>query len=218
MSTKPLTGHECPGDPCTIVIFGASGDLTKRKLLPALYNLKALKLLPENFAVIGVAVTDSNDELYRAKITDDIKQFATRPVDQAEWDDFAKRSYYISGDFNSADTFAHLGNKIAEVQKTWNLPGNVLFYLAISPTFFGKVVEQLATAGLTKENPGAWRRIIIEKPFGRDLQSARDLNKQLTTHVDESQIYRIDHYLGKETVQNIMVFRFGNSVYEPIWT
>ena len=105
MTTKPLTGHECPGDPCTIVIFGASGDLTKRKLMPALYNLKALKLLPENFAVIGVAVTDSNDELYRAKITDDIKQFATRPVDQAEWDDFAKRSYYISGDFNSADTF-----------------------------------------------------------------------------------------------------------------
>ena len=217
MSTKPLTGHECPGDPCTIVIFGASGDLTKRKLLPALYNLKALKLLPENFAVIGVAVTDSNDELYRAKITDDIKQFATRPVDDAEWNDFVQRSYYISGDFNSADTFAHLGNKIAEVQKTWNLPGNVLFYLAISPTFFGKVVEQLGTAGLTQESPGAWRRIIIEKPFGHDLQSARDLNAQLTSHVDESQIYRIDHYLGKETVQNIMVFRFGNSVYEPIW-
>ena len=217
MSTKPLTGHECPGDPCTIVIFGASGDLTKRKLLPALYNLKALKLLPENFAVIGVAVSDSNDELFRTQITSDIHQFATRPVDQAEWDDFSKRSYYLSGDFNNPDTFQHLGAKITDVQKTWNLSGNVLFYLAIAPTFFGKVVEQLGNAGLTEEKPDAWRRVIIEKPFGHDLQSARDLNADLTKHVAESQIYRIDHYLGKETVQNIMVFRFGNSVFEPIW-
>lgn len=217
MSTKPLTGHECPGDPCTIVIFGASGDLTKRKLLPALYNLKALKLLPENFAVIGVAVSDSNDELFRAQITSDIQQFATCPVDQAEWADFSSRSYYISGDFNNPDTFHHLGAKITEVQKTWNLPGNVLFYLAISPSFFGKVVEQLGNAGLTEEKPEAWHRVIIEKPFGHDLQSARDLNVDLIKHVAESQIYRIDHYLGKETVQNIMVFRFGNSVFEPIW-
>ena len=217
MSTKPLTGHECPGDPCTIVIFGASGDLTKRKLLPALYNLKALKLLPENFAVIGVAVSDSNDELFRTQITSDIQQFATRPVDQAEWDDFSKRSYYLSGDFNNPETFQHLGAKIKDVQKTWNLSGNVLFYLAIAPTFFGKVVEQLGNAGLTEEKPDAWRRVIIEKPFGHDLQSARDLNADLTKHVAESQIYRIDHYLGKETVQNIMVFRFGNSVFEPIW-
>jgi glucose-6-phosphate 1-dehydrogenase len=217
MSTKPLTGHECPGDPCTIVIFGASGDLTKRKLLPALYNLKALKLLPENFTVIGVAVSDSNDELFRTQITSDIQQFATRPVDQAEWDDFSKRSYYLSGDFNNPETFQHLGAKIKDVQKTWNLSGNVLFYLAIAPTFFGKVVEQLGNAGLTEEKPDAWRRVIIEKPFGHDLQSARDLNADLTKHVSESQIYRIDHYLGKETVQNIMVFRFGNSVFEPIW-
>ena len=217
MSTKPLTGHECPGDPCTIVIFGASGDLTKRKLLPALYNLKALKLLPENFAVIGVAVTESNDELFRAQATKDIKEFATRPVDQAEWDDFAKRTYYISGDFNSPDTFRHLGAKIDDARKTWNLPGNVLFYLAVAPTFFGKVVSQLGAAGLTAEAPGAWRRIIIEKPFGHDLDSARALNAELSSHVAENQIYRIDHYLGKETVQNIMVFRFGNSVFEPIW-
>lgn len=217
MPTKPLTGHDTPGDPCTIVIFGASGDLTKRKLLPALYNLKALKLLPENFAVIGVAVTDSNDELYRAQITAEIKQFSTRPVDPVEWDDFSKRSYYIAGDFNNPDTFNHLSAKIEDVRKTWNLPGNVLFYLAVSPSFFGKVVEQLGNAGLTTELPNAWRRIIIEKPFGHDLQSARDLNTQITSHVKESQVYRIDHYLGKETVQNIMVFRFGNSVFEPIW-
>ncbi|MEI8292502.1 MAG: glucose-6-phosphate dehydrogenase [bacterium] len=217
MSTKPLTGHECPGDSCTIIIFGASGDLTKRKLLPALYNLKALKLLPENFAVIGVAVSDSNDELFRAQITSDIQNFATRPVDQAEWEDFSKRTYYIPGDFNNADTFQHLTAKITQVQKTWGLPGNVLFYLAIAPTLFGKVVEQLGNSSLASETPDAWRRIIIEKPFGHDLQSARDLNADLTKHVSESQIYRIDHYLGKETVQNIMVFRFGNSVFEPIW-
>ncbi len=217
MSEQPLTGHECPGDACTIVIFGASGDLTKRKLLPALYNLKVLKLLPQNFAVIGVAVSDGNDEMYRQKITGDIKEFATRPVDDKEWDDFANRSYYIQGDFNSIDTFKHLSAKIAEAQKTWNLPGNVLFYLAVSPSFFGKVVEQLDTVGLTKEEGGVWRRVIIEKPFGHDLASARQLNADLSSHISESQIYRIDHYLGKETVQNIMVFRFGNSIFEPIW-
>jgi len=217
MSDQPLTGHECPGDPCTIVIFGASGDLTKRKLLPALYNLKAFKLLPENFAVIGVAVSDSNDELYRTKITADIKEFATRPVDDKDWADFAQRSYYIAGDFNNPDTFKHLSAKISDVQKTWSLPGNVLFYLAVAPSFFAKVVEQLDTVGLTTETPAAWRRVIIEKPFGHDLASARELNADLTKHIAERQIYRIDHYLGKETVQNIMVFRFGNSVFEPIW-
>jgi glucose-6-phosphate 1-dehydrogenase len=216
-ANQPLTGHDRPGDPCTIVIFGASGDLTKRKLLPALYNLKALKLLPENFAVIGVAVSESNDELYRAKITEDIKKYATSPVDDACWEDFTKRSYYISGDFNNFDTFKHLAAKIADVQKTHNLPGNVLFYLAISPTFFAKVVDQLGNAGLTTETEDAWRRVIIEKPFGRDLASARELNNEISKSLRERQIYRIDHYLGKETVQNIMVFRFGNSVFEPIW-
>lgn len=217
MPEQPLTGHDHPGDACTIVIFGASGDLTKRKLLPALYNLKVLKLLPQNFAVIGVAVSEGNDEAYREKITDDIKQFATRPVDDAEWADFAKRSYYIQGDFNSTETFNRLSTKIAEAQKTWNLPGNVLFYLAVAPTFFARVVAQLDAVGLTKEDESAWRRVIIEKPFGHDLASSRQLNADLTSHISESQIYRIDHYLGKETVQNIMVFRFGNSIFEPIW-
>ena len=175
MSEQPLTGHERPGDPCTIVIFGASGDLTKRKLLPALYNLKALKLLPANFAIIGVAVSDGNDEMYRNSITENIKQFATRPVDEKEWDDFARRSYYIQGDFKAIETFKHLAGKIAEAQKTWNLPGNVLFYLAVAPTFFATVVEQLHAVGLTNEAPNAWRRVIIEKPFGRRSGQRSDL-------------------------------------------
>jgi len=217
MAEIPLTGHDKPGDSCTIVIFGASGDLTKRKLLPALYNLKALKLMPENFSVIGVAVTDGNDEMVRDQMTADIKEFATRAVDASVWDDFVKRCYYVQGDFNDPDTFAHLANKIKDARKTWNLPGNVLFYLAVAPSFFSKVVAQLDAAGLTQEEKDAWRRVIIEKPFGHDLASARQLNTDLAKHIHESQIYRIDHYLGKETVQNIMVFRFGNSVFEPIW-
>lgn len=217
MTASPLTGHERPGDPCTIVIFGASGDLTKRKLLPALYNLKTLKLLPEKFSVIGVALTDNNDELFRQKITDDIHQFATREVDDKEWSAFAERCYYVQGDFNSTDTFAHLNNKIKEAQKTWSLGENVLYYLAVAPSFFAKVIEQLAKAGMTTETEHYWKRVIIEKPFGRDLASARELNKNITNHIEETQVYRIDHYLGKETVQNIMVFRFGNSVFEPIW-
>ncbi len=217
MPEQPLTGHNCPGDPCTIVIFGASGDLTKRKLLPALYNLKVLRLLPKDFAVIGVAVTDSDDAAYQAKATEDIKQFATREVDDAEWADFNKRMYYLQGDFNNIETFKKLDGRIKEAQSAWNLPGNVLFYLAISPTFFAKVVDQLGTVGLTTQTADQWRRVIIEKPFGHDLSSARELNENLSKSLDESQIYRIDHYLGKETVQNIMVFRFGNSIFEPIW-
>jgi len=217
MPDQPLTGHACPGDPCTIVIFGASGDLTKRKLLPALYNLKVLHLLPKDFAVVGVAVSDGDDASYRAKSTADIKEFATREVDDAEWDDFQKRMYYLQGDFNNIGLFQTLDGRIQEAQKAWGLPGNVLFYLAVSPTFFGKVVDQLGAVGLTAQTSGAWRRIIIEKPFGHDLASARELNADLCKNLDESQIYRIDHYLGKETVQNIMVFRFGNSIFEPIW-
>ena len=138
-------------------------------------------------------------------------------MDDKDWEDFSRRSYYIAGDFNNPETFKHLSAKIADVQKTWNLPGNVLFYLAVAPSFFAKVVEQLDIVGLTTETAGSWRRVIIEKPFGHDLASARELNADLTTHIAERQIYRIDHYLGKETVQNIMVFRFGNSVFEPIW-
>jgi glucose-6-phosphate 1-dehydrogenase len=217
-SPLPLTGHDRPGDPCVIVIFGASGDLTKRKLLPALYNLKALNLLPADFAVVGCAVSEGNDDSFREELTADIKEFATEPVDEAVWADFVKRCYYTCGDFNAPDTFAHLKTKIANAQKQWNIPGdNILFYLAITPTLFAKVVAQLGEAQLSQEPAGSWRRVIVEKPFGRDLESARELNRELCQSLREDQIYRIDHYLGKETVQNIMVFRFGNSIFEPTW-
>jgi glucose-6-phosphate 1-dehydrogenase len=215
---KPLTGHERSGDPCVIVIFGASGDLTKRKLLPALYNLKALKLLPADFAVVGCAVTEGNDDSFREQFGKDIHEFATQPVDEAEWDDFSRRCFYTAGDFNDPETFRHLSTKIGLARKQFNIPGdNVLFYLAITPTLFATVAKQLGDAGLTMEPAGAWRRVIIEKPFGRDLDSARQLNLDLGSCLREDQIYRIDHYLGKETVQNIMVFRFGNSIFEPTW-
>jgi len=214
---QPLTGHDRCGDPCTIVIFGASGDLTKRKLLPALYNLKALNLLPAKFSIIGFASTPGDDNWMREKATEDIKQFATRPFDEQVWGDFAQRTYYVPGDFNDIKTFETLKAKIEEAQKAWDVPGNILFYLAIAPSFFAKVVEQLGAVGLTEESEKAWRRVIVEKPFGHDLASARELNAALTKSIDESQIYRIDHYLGKETVQNIMVFRFGNSIFEPTW-
>jgi glucose-6-phosphate 1-dehydrogenase len=215
---KPLTGHDCSGDPCVIVIFGASGDLTKRKLLPALYNLKALKLLPQDFAIVGCAVTEGNDDSFREDFTSNIHEFATRPVDEDEWKDFAGRCYYTPGDFNNPETFHRLAAKISLARKQWNIPcENVLFYLAITPTLFATVVKQLGDASLTRESGDSWRRVIVEKPFGRDLDSARQLNRDLTSCLREDQIYRIDHYLGKETVQNIMVFRFGNSIFEPTW-
>ncbi len=214
---QPLTGHDRPGDPCIIVIFGASGDLTKRKLLPALYNLKALNLLPSKFAIVGCASTPGDDNYFRDKATGDIKQFATRPYDDQTWSDFAPRMYYVSGDFADIETFKTLKAKIEAAQKEWEVPANILFYLAVAPRFFSKVVDQLAAVDLTAETPAGWRRVIVEKPFGHDLASARQLNAELTKNLQESQIYRIDHYLGKETVQNIMVFRFGNSVFEPIW-
>jgi len=217
-SAQPLTGHDRPGDPCVIVIFGASGDLTKRKLFPALYNLRALGLLPDQVAVVGCAVTPGNDSSFRESCDREIREFATRDVDPKIWEDFSKRLYYVTGDFSSADTFQQLSGKIEEARKTWSIPGaNVLYYLAVAPRFFAPVVEQLGKAGMAREAADGWRRVIVEKPFGHDLASARELNQQLSQHLEEQQIYRIDHYLGKETVQNIMVFRFGNSIFEPIW-
>ncbi len=200
-----------------MVIFGASGDLTKRKLFPALCNLMAAKLLPEQFAVIGVANNDLTTESFRKQLSEDIKQFASCPITPELWDWFLKRLYYVQGEFQDPKTFQQLKDQITKVEKDHGAPGNHLYYLAVAPQFFGEVVRQLGASGLAEEKEGKWRRVVIEKPFGRDLDSAKALNAEIKKVLEEKQIYRIDHYLGKETVQNIMIFRFGNGIFEPIW-
>jgi glucose-6-phosphate 1-dehydrogenase len=200
-----------------MVIFGASGDLTKRKLIPALLNLASGKLLPEQFAIIGYASNDLTTETFRNKLSEDIKQFASCPVTEELWQWFLKRIYYIRADFGDANGYQQLKQQIAEAEQTHRVPGNHFYYLAVAPRFFGEVVRQLGAAGLAQENGSRWARVVIEKPFGRDLESARLLNRDIKQILEERQIYRIDHYLGKETVQNIMIFRFGNGIFEPIW-
>jgi glucose-6-phosphate 1-dehydrogenase len=206
-----------PGDPCAVVIFGAAGDLTKRLLVPSLYNLHASNLLPDNFAVVGVTAAKFSDDDFREKLTRDIQEFSRSPIQKELWDWFKPKIYYHSGDFQDPNLYRQLKDKLATVDKQQGTPGSYLFYLATAPQFFGKIVTQLGAAGLTGEDNGFWRRVIIEKPFGRDLESARALNQEIMAVLDENQIYRIDHYLGKETVQNMMVFRFGNGIFEPIW-
>ena len=210
-------GSARSGDPCALVIFGAAGDLTKRLLVPSLYNLHASNLLPENFAIVGVTAAKFSDEDFRNKLTKDINEFARSPVQKELWDWFKPKIYYHSGDFRDPNLYRQLKDKLAAVDRQQGTPGSYLFYLATAPQFFGEIIKQLGLVGLTTEANGFWRRVIIEKPFGRDLESARGLNKEIRSVLDESQIYRIDHYLGKETVQNMMVFRFGNGIFEPIW-
>jgi glucose-6-phosphate 1-dehydrogenase len=206
-----------PGDPCAMVIFGASGDLTKRKLIPALYNLAKDNLLSKEFAVIGFARNEMTSEQFRDMLSSEIKEFATSTVDPSIWQWLAERVYYVSGEFGDPAAFERLKAQLAEVEKTHATHGNCYFYLATAPAFFAPVVKQLGAAGLVEEKEGAWRRVVIEKPFGRDYESACALNKEIRTVLNEKQIYRIDHYLGKETVQNILVFRFSNGIFEPIW-
>jgi glucose-6-phosphate 1-dehydrogenase len=206
-----------PGDPCVMVIFGASGDLTKRKLIPALYNLAKDDLLSRQFAVVGSARRPMTNESFREKLTEDMKEFATGPVDSDLWDWFARRIYYLPGDGQDPETYQRLKELLTQIDKEHGTPGNYFYYLATAPGLFAGVVNQLGLAGLAHEANGRWRRVIIEKPFGHDFASARALNHEIRQVLDEKQIYRIDHYLGKETVQNILVFRFGNGIFEPIW-
>ena len=206
-----------PGDPCIMVIFGAAGDLTRRKLVPALYNLAKAHLLSREFAMVGISHSQSSDDQFRKEISDDIRHYA-RDVDPgiAEW--FDRRIYYLTGDFNDPNLYPQLKAMLDKLNQDHATHGNYFFYLATAPRFFGSIVEQLARAQLMDEANGPhWRRAIVEKPFGHDLESARTLNQQLLSFANESQIYRIDHYLGKETVQNILAFRFANGIFEPIW-
>ena len=213
--TQKRTGR--PADPCVMVIFGAAGDLTGRKLLPALYNLAKAELLSREFAVVGVSHGSVSTEAFRQKVAEDIKHYAGASADPdiIEW--FLRRVYYIIGDFGNANIYTQLKDFLEKVNQDHSTHGNFFFYMATAPNFFGPVVEQLAAAGLMEENNQHWRRVIIEKPFGHDLESAKTLNQQLLKVAKENQIYRIDHYLGKETVQNILAFRFANGIFEPIW-
>src|SRR5882724_4257653 len=203
--------------PCILVIFGAAGDLTKRKLIPALYNLRKNDLLPDNFAIIGVARAEMDTAEFQSRLRDDMKDFATEKVAPEVWDWIEQRLSYLSGDFDDEQTFAHLKDALEKLDREHDTRGNYCFYLATAPQYFAPVIQRLGAAGLTKEGKDRWRRVIIEKPFGSDLKSAQKLNRDIKRVLKEDQIYRIDHYLGKETVQNILVFRFGNGIFEPIW-
>ncbi|MGH7135758.1 MAG: hypothetical protein ACREHD_08465, partial [Pirellulales bacterium] len=232
MAENQPVSHEPDGapPPCALVIFGASGDLTKRKLLPALYNVATSGLLPEKFAVVGFAFDDMNTDKFRDTLTGEMKDFVGQALDEKRWQEqFAQRIYYVRGNFEDPQAYAELGKTLSNVDQQCGTQGNYLFYLATPPSFFGKIIKQLGTAGLTREQRpeedgggesderAYYRRVIIEKPFGHDLDSARALNREIGKVLREDQIYRIDHYLGKDTVQNIIVFRFGNGLFEPTW-
>jgi glucose-6-phosphate 1-dehydrogenase len=206
-----------PADPCVMVIFGASGDLTKRMLLPSLYHLAKKKLLPKEFALLGCAIDNMTQDDFRNRVRSDLREFGGAPDNCKFCDWLVERLYYISGDFQQPDTYQRIKALLAEVDKDHGTSGSYFYYLATSPTLIGSIVEQLGAAGLAEEGEGRWRRVVIEKPFGHDVDSARALNVEIGKVLDERQIYRIDHYLGKETVQNILVFRFSNGIFEPIW-
>ncbi|HEY1233505.1 MAG TPA: glucose-6-phosphate dehydrogenase [Candidatus Binatia bacterium] len=205
---------------CVLVIFGASGDLTKRKLIPALYNLALENRLPERFAVVGYARSEMSDDVFREKMRDAVKEFSrTGLANESIWEQFAASLYYVRGGYEPNDGFHRLKELVEGFDRGSRVLAARVFYLATPPDAYEQLIQCIARTGLAcKEIDGEQRaRVVIEKPFGTDLQTARELNQRIHEVLDERQIYRIDHYLGKETVQNIMVFRFANAVFEPIW-
>jgi len=216
-ATGNISAERKPPGPCSIVIFGASGDLTARKLIPAFYHLCKDKQLPSAFRVIGFARRDKTDESWRNELREELNQFSrTQPVDEAVWKEFAKNLFYCRGDLTDAAAY----KKLEELLTSFGsgpLRENLLLYLATQPSQFGEVIEQIHRAGLLHKDGAGWQRIVVEKPFGHDLASAQMLNRELTRYAHEQQVCRIDHYLGKETVQNILMFRFSNSIFERLW-
>ncbi len=206
-----------PAPPSAMVIFGATGDLTKRKLFPALYNLHASGLLPDEFAVVGTGRTEMSTEDFRQSLKDELRQFATGKVEDELLGWLIERVYYTAGEFSDAAAYERLEQEIQKAEAERATGGSRLYYMAVPPAFFATIIDKLGAAKMTCEENGRFRRVIIEKPFGHDLESAQELNKNIQNVLTEGQIYRIDHYLGKETVQNIMAFRFANGIFEPIW-
>src|SRR5437868_4862332 len=210
-------GLERTAEPCAVVIFGASGDLAKRKLIPALYRLVQERLLPAEFAIIGLGRTAMTDEEFREKMKQAVLEFSeAKSVDEEVWQSFAGGMRFLPSNIDRPECYADLAKMLEQVDRERGTQGNRLFYLSVAPEFYAEAVKQLGEAGLTRQDKG-WVRVVIEKPFGTSLESARELNRQILKHLDEKQIYRIDHYLGKETVQNLLVFRFANGIYEPLW-
>jgi len=227
----PARRQAKPADPCTMVIFGASGDLTKRLVVPALYNLARTKVLPEQFALIGVALSERTTENWRDHLYDMLKSFVGNAaaefdvdhIDEAVWKQLAEKMTYVHGDLTKSELYERLRGVLDKAEKTHGTQGNVIFYLAVADEFFGTVVDRLGKAKLTEQNddqngkPRFWRRVVVEKPFGHSLNSARALNASILRTLHEDQIFRIDHFLGKDTVQSIAAFRFANGLFEPIW-
>ncbi|MEA3276298.1 MAG: glucose-6-phosphate dehydrogenase [Pseudomonadota bacterium] len=200
-----------------MIIFGAGGDLTRRKLIPALFHLGNSKLLQDGFAVVGVDRLDLSDEAFRERLEESIRDHVGSAFSQEAWDRLSQRIFYQSGNFREDGLYRALRDRLGAIDKERRTAKNYLFYLATPPSFFGEITGRLGSAALTSETVDTWRRVIIEKPFGNDLASAKVLNRALHETLGEGQIYRIDHYLGKETVQNIMVYRFANGFIEPMW-
>jgi glucose-6-phosphate 1-dehydrogenase len=206
-------------DPCTIVIFGASGDLTRRKLIPALYELADCQSLASRFAIIGFARSEMSDAAFQNSVTEAVRANpGTCRVSEEVLRGFAQSFAYVAGDYDQPEAFQKLSQRLEELDKERHLEGNRLYYLATPPAVYPKVIAQIRSAGLARPSNGkSWVRIIVEKPFGHDLASAKALNRTVLEAFDESQVYRIDHFLGKDTVQNLLVLRFGNGIFEPLW-
>ena len=222
MAAAAVSGRQAP--PAIMTIFGAAGDLTKRLVVPALYNLVRAGKLPDEFAIIGVDIADLTTEGWRQSLTETIDAFAgggarnfQEAIDEQASSWLTRRMHYLRGDFAQPETFSRLVMMLNEQREQQDNTANVLFYLAVADRFFGPVIEQLGRAALTRQSDHAWRRVIVEKPFGHDFASAEALNAQILKVLSEDQIYRIDHFLGKETVQNILVLRFANGIFEPLW-
>ncbi len=203
--------------PCVIVIFGATGDLTKRKLIPALYDLYTEKMLPEKFKILGITRGKLSDPDFRQRMKKAHDEFSKSKDTGDQWERFSESLHCCPIDYDSRDSFENLKKTLQKIEGDYNIPGNHLFYLAIPPSAYLPVVQQLGVVGLNKPVNGEWTRIIIEKPIGYDLKSAKELNEKVGEVFNEDQVYRIDHFLGKETVQNLLAFRFANGIFEPIW-